>query len=245
MRWRLITLSSPIKDKYFHEWLSQPIVSTPEISSFSDTKSCRYVEHLFQCEIFRICDGMTIVQVILSNEYCWFQCYRHEHSQCHRMFFVVVCNIHRRSFLSFPHSIIHPAQEWSGFHWQFQFCFIVSNGGIFLGLATSWELISSGRPDLSQSVSSFLTDCAVPSRRISSWSGRTFSYHSPKSFIRLPWSIVRLHLSFPLLRRPSTVVISMNCSWFWWSEASNKSVALSGRPDLSSFAIELHGSWFP
>ena len=44
----------------------------------------------------------------------------------------------------------------------------------FWGLATSWELISSGRPDLSRSVSQFLTDCAVPSRRISSWSGRTF-----------------------------------------------------------------------
>ena len=27
------TLSSPIKNKYFHEWLSQPIVSTPQISS--------------------------------------------------------------------------------------------------------------------------------------------------------------------------------------------------------------------
>ena len=44
----------------------------------------------------------------------------------------------------------------------------------FWGLASSWELILSGRPDLSRSVSPFLTDCAVPSRRISSWSGRTF-----------------------------------------------------------------------
>ena len=41
-------------------------------------------------------------------------------------------------------------------------------------LATSWELILSGSPDLSRNVSPFLTDCAVPSRRISSWSGRTF-----------------------------------------------------------------------
>ena len=44
----------------------------------------------------------------------------------------------------------------------------------FLGLASSWEMRLSGRPDLSRSVSPFLTDCAVPSRRISSWSGRTF-----------------------------------------------------------------------
>ena len=44
----------------------------------------------------------------------------------------------------------------------------------FWELATSWELILSGSPDLSRSVSPFLTDCAVPSRRNSSWSGRTF-----------------------------------------------------------------------
>ena len=70
-------------------------------------QSCRYVEHLFRCEVFCIRDGMTIVQVILSNEYCRFQCYRHEHSPYQRMFFSVFCNIHRRSFWSFPHLIIH------------------------------------------------------------------------------------------------------------------------------------------
>ena len=36
------------------------------------------------------------------------------------------------------------------------------------GRASSWESIS-GRPDLSRSVSSYLTDCAVPPWRISSW----------------------------------------------------------------------------
>ena len=73
-------------------------------------------------------DGMTIVQVILLHEYGWFQCYRHEHSPYHGMFLLVFCNIfHRRSFLSFPHLIIHPTQEWSRFHWDFWFCFIVSN----------------------------------------------------------------------------------------------------------------------
>ena len=30
----------------------------------------RYVEHLFECEICRVHYGMTIVQVILSHEYC-------------------------------------------------------------------------------------------------------------------------------------------------------------------------------
>ena len=73
-------------------------------------------------EIFRIRDGMTNVQVILSHEYCWFQCYRHEHSSYHRMFFVIFCNIHRRWFLSFPHLVNHPLQEWSGSQWQFWSC---------------------------------------------------------------------------------------------------------------------------
>ena len=44
----------------------------------------------------------------------------------HRMFFSIFCNIHRRPFLSFPHLIIHPVEEWSKFRWQFWFCFIVS-----------------------------------------------------------------------------------------------------------------------
>ena len=37
--------------------------------------------------------------------------------------------------------------------------------------------------------------------------------------------------------------LSMNCSRKWWSEASNKSVSLSGRPDLSSPTTDFHGSW--
>ena len=35
------------------------------------------------------------------------------------VFFFVFCNIHRKSFLSFLHLIIHSVQEWSWFHWQF------------------------------------------------------------------------------------------------------------------------------
>ena len=77
-------------------------------------QSCRYVEHLFHCEIFCILDGMPTVWVILSHEYRWFQCWRHEHSPYHRMFFAVFCNINWRSFLPFSHLIIHPIQEWSG-----------------------------------------------------------------------------------------------------------------------------------
>ena len=120
------------------------------------------------------------------------------------MFFSLSCNT--GNFLSFPHLIIHPMHEWSWFYRQFQFCVIVSNDEI-LSPASSWEMILSGRPDLSRSASSFLTDCAVPSRRISSRTRRTFriifqevsSGHPDRSYV--------LNFSFPLLRRPSTVVI--------------------------------------
>ena len=78
--------------------------------------SCRCVEHFFECEIFCVRDGKTIVQVILSHEYCLFHCYSHEHSPNHRMFFFFFCNIWN-SFLSFSHLIIHPIHEWSWCYW--------------------------------------------------------------------------------------------------------------------------------
>ena len=61
----------------------------------------RYVEHLFHCEVFGILDGMPIVCVILSHEYRWFQCHRHEHCPYQqKMFFSIFCNI-RDSFSVF------------------------------------------------------------------------------------------------------------------------------------------------
>ena len=129
-------------------------------------QSCRNVEHLFKCEICCVRDGMTIVQVILFHEYCWFPCYNHEHSPNHRMFLSIFCNIWN-SFLSFPHLIIHPIHEWSWFHLQFLFCFIVSNDKL-LWLCFSLR-INIGSPDLSRGVTSFTTDCAVPSCWVSSW----------------------------------------------------------------------------
>ena len=74
----------------------------------------RYVEHLFHCEIFCIFDGMPIVWVILHHEYRWLQCWRHEHSPYHRMFFAIFCCIYRGLVLPFSHLFIHPVQEWSG-----------------------------------------------------------------------------------------------------------------------------------
>ena len=70
----------------------------------------RYVEHLFHCEIFWILDGMPIVWTILHHEYRCLQCWRHEHSTYHRMFFAVFCCIYWGSFLPFSHLIIHRAR---------------------------------------------------------------------------------------------------------------------------------------
>ncbi len=113
----------------------------------------------------------------------------------------------------------------------------------FWEFATSWKLILSGRPDLARSVSWYLADCAVPSRRISPWSGRICCTILQKV---LPGCPVR-----------SCVVVSAFHSWedqersqsnFEYSveeKLSNKSVSLSSRPDLSSPSTNFHGSWFP
>ena len=94
----------------------------------------------------------------------------------------------------------------------------------FWGLATSWELIISGRPDLSRSVSPFLTDGAVPSKRISSWSGRTFltilqevsSGRPDRSYV-----VVLVLLEFHRL-----IVDSVKVSVFWsWFEPSHPNLS--------------------
>ena len=62
-----------------------------------------------------------------------------------------------------------------------------------------------------------------------------FSYRSPRSFIKSPWSIVRRSFSFPLLRRPSTVLIQ-----FWvtcWREAFHE---LPHGSDDQSLQINLY-----
>ena len=111
MRWRLITLSSPIKDIHSHEWFSQPIVSNPEISSCSDTNLVDMSNILF--EVWDLlysrwsdnCSGNSFSWILLIPMLqTW------TFTPDHRVFFVVFCNIHRRSFLSFPHLIIHPLQ---------------------------------------------------------------------------------------------------------------------------------------
>ena len=203
-------LSSPIKDKCFREWFSRPMVSNPEIYLILFRhQSCRCVEILFQCEIFCIRVGMTLVQVILSHEYGWFQCCRHEHSPFHRMFFSVFCNIHRRSFLSFSHSIIHPVSEWSGSHWQFWFCFVVSNDELLWpcsslryhnGLPrsiTRYYIVHNG---LRWSI---VLGLLMKETRLGLFC------LSPRGHNGLPRSIAHRSVSLALLRRPSFVIVPL------------------------------------
>ena len=108
-----MTCSSPIKEKYFHEEFSESIVFIPQHRSHlvrtPFSQICRtfvfivrsVVFLMFECEICCVHDGLTIVWVILSHEYRWFQCWRDAHSPYHRMFFAIFCNIHWRSFLPF------------------------------------------------------------------------------------------------------------------------------------------------
>ena len=130
------------------------------------SQSRRYVEHLFKCEICRVHNGLTIVQVVRSHEYCWFHCYSHEHSPNHRMFFFIFCNIcnvfclfRTSSFTRFTNDIDSTDNSNSASSFPMTNCW---------GHAFSWESIS-GRPDLPRGITSFTTDCAVPSWRFSSW----------------------------------------------------------------------------
>ena len=200
----------------------------------------RYVEHLFVCEICRVHNGLTIVQVNLSHDYCWFHCYRHEHSPNHRMFFRIFCN-NRNSFLSFSHLIIHPIHEWSWFYWQFQFCFIVSNDELlrpcpFLRIdigsprsVTRHYLIHNGLR------SSIMKGFLVRETR------SNFSCRSPRSFIGSPRSLVHLNISFPLLRRPSTVVIPL---WVaCWREAFHELLMIIVIGSFHSVYADIRSPW--
>ena len=123
---------------------------------------CWYVKHLFKKEICRIRNGLTTVQVILSHGNCWFHWYNNEHSPNDGMFFSIFCTIGNFCFLRIW-SLTRFTQDIDS----------TDNCNSGWSLASSWELIS-GRPGLSRSESSFVTDCVVQSKRISSWPCRTF-----------------------------------------------------------------------
>ena len=123
------------------------------------------------------------------------------------MLFSWICNV-RHSFLVFFRT------------WSFT---LFTNSAASLPMtkvsesASSWKLALSSCPDPSWIISPYLTECAFPSRRASPWWGQIWLHHIPRSFIRFPRSIVRRNLTFPLLRRPRTIIIR-----FWitcWRES--------------------------
>ena len=209
--------SSPIIDKYFHEEFFQSIFSLHRFHLVRN-QFRRYVERLFHCEIFCILDGMPIVWVILHHEYRWFQCWRHEHSPYQKiMFFAVFCNIHWRAFLPFSHLIIHPIQEWSGSYRQIWFCFVVPNDKL---------LCSSLRANngFHRSIVIFLLpkyDVLVFTRE--TWLKRLCSsLRTNNGFHR---SIIHQFISFPLLRRPSFIIVP---SWVaCWVRVFNEWVVVA------------------
>ena len=127
--------------------------------------------------------------------------------QYHKTFFVVLCIIHRRSFLSFPHLIIHPIQEWSGSWRHFQFCFVVSNDELL------WHC-SSSRADKGchRSIMSF---CFFQNNVLGLLMRETWLElvcSCPRGDNGCPRSIIHQFISFPLLRRQSFVIVPSLCS---------------------------------
>ena len=172
-----------------------------------------------------LCSQMewTIVQVILSHEYRCFHCYRHEHSPNHRMFLSIFCNIWN-SFLSFFALDHSPGSRMISilltilillhrFQWQ------IVEAMPFFEKTTSGSLRSFTEVlPHSQRIARFHHD------EFSSWEkpSRNFSYHSPRNFLSRSPPIARMSSIsvFPLLRRPSMVIITL---WVaCWGEPFHK-----------------------
>ena len=160
-----MTLSSPINDKYFHEWFSQHIVSNPEISSCSDTNlvhmssiclSVRSVVFAMEVRLFwkffpkniadSVVTAINISQIIECS------------SPSPAPLQILFCLFRTWSFTRFTNDLDSTDNSNSAVSlpmmkfWEF---------------ATSWELILS---------SCFFVPYGLrnPSRRISSWPRRTF-----------------------------------------------------------------------
>ena len=129
-------------------------------------QSCRYVEHLFECEICSVNNGLTSVQVILSHEYRWFHCYSHKHFQIMECFSpstvtfeIRICLFRTWSFTRFTNDLDSTDNSNSASSFPMTNCW---------GHAPPWES-TSGLPSRSRGITSFTTDCAVPSWWVSSW----------------------------------------------------------------------------
>ena len=156
---RLMILSSPINDIYFHEWFSQPIVSKTEISSCSDTNFAdmsnicfvRTVVFTMELQLFWKLFAMNVADSIVTaiNIPQIIEC----SSPSPVTLEILFCLFRTWSFTRFTNDLESTDNSNSVSSFPRTNCW---------GLTSSWEEIS-GRPDLSRSVSPYLTDCAVPS----------------------------------------------------------------------------------
>ena len=200
-------LPSAISERYFHEWFSKTIFSNPEISSCSDTNLVD-MSNICLCETCVVHNGVTSVLVILSQEYGWFHCYSHKHSQ------VTEC------FSPFSHLIITRFTNHLDSTDNSHFCFIVSNDEM-LRPCNFWRIAIKSPRCVTRC---FLVHNGLRSSVVKSFLVRetrsNFSCRPPRSFIRSPRSVVCLKIGFPLLRWQSTVV---NTHWrACWREPFHK-----------------------
>ena len=146
---RLMILSSSVNDRYFHDCFSQPIVSKPEISSCSVTnfadmlnicfsvRSSVFTMELWFWKLFPMNTADSIVTAI--NIHQIIEC----SSPSPATLEILLCLFRTWSFTRFTNDLDSTDNSNS-----------VSSfpKTKFWGLATSWEMILSGRPDLSRSV---------------------------------------------------------------------------------------------
>ena len=184
-------------------------------------QSCRNVEDVFRCDICCMHNGLTIVQVILSHECCWFHRYSQKHYKSQNV-------------------LLHLLQHWKLFSVFFALDHSPNSRMILILLTNlillhrfQWRIVEAIL--LLENRYRVSLDCheALPqSQRIARFhhdailvreTKSNFSCRSPWSFIGSNRLLVHLSISFPLLRRPSTVIIPLwvacwretfhDCSW--------------------------------
>ena len=179
----------------------------------------------------------------LGNSFTWISLiHRHSHkySPTHGMFSpssvtleILICLFRTWSFTRFTNDLNSTDNSKSVSSFTMTNCW---------GLSSSWELILSSR---------FHHD-GFPRER----NQVEFLVSLSKKVHRVSISLVHLNISFPLLRRPSRVIITLGeACWgetfhkllmIIVSEALFRSMPISGRSDRSSFlAVVLQRFWFP
>ena len=182
----------------------------------------------FKAEIRGIHDGILIIQAILSHECRRIHRRSHEHSLNYWLLFSRICNV-RHSFLSFSHLI---------FYFIRKFCCVIThdeNFGIchFLGVSTI------RLPWLRTLRIAHLRRERVFMMRVN------LLHFIPRIFLRFLRAIVRRSPTFPLLRRPRTVIIQFWITCWWESIRLPWSIIYNNRfPRILISVPSLHRAWW-